>query len=451
MIRVPPLTLFWRTFLLIICLLAVALTAWWQSIRLFEREPRAQAISNQITSVVTLTRNALLYADPQLRRELLIDLADNEGIRIVPKEATDQTQPFPHLPLVQRITARLQTSLGPDTQLANQVNGVPGLWVSFAIADDAYWVVIDRNLIVRDLNRQWSGWALGALVISLLAAVAITRALIQPLRQLIGAARALGAGRTPEPLPDVGPVEIRTVNHSFNAMVANLAQIERDRAVLLAGISHDLRTPLTRLRLELEMSGLPPDTQNAMVSDIEQMDAIVRQFLDYARNTPQSPIEPIKLAELIVQAITRARLDTLPDVSLHTDLTPGIVINGHPTELARALDNLLTNALRYGRNEAGQLTLEIRCHRQDHGVVITVADQGAGIAPDSIERVLRPFERGNVARTGSVGAGLGLAIVERIARQHGGRFELNVNEPNVNAPQGLCATLWLPDHTGTDL
>lgn len=439
MIRLPPLTLFWRTLLLLVSLLAVALLAWWQSIRVFEREPRAQAVSNQITSAVTLTRSALLYADPQLRGELLADLAENEGIRIAPKESTDEINPLPQVPLVERIQARVRASLGESTQLASSVNGVPGVWVSFSIADDAYWVVIDRNLIARDLSARWWGWVAAALLVSVLAAVAITRALIHPLRQLIESARALGAGRVPEPLPMAGPVEIRTVNQSFNTMVTDLAQIERDRAVLLAGISHDLRTPLTRLRLELEMSALPPDTQRAMVSDIDEMDAIVRQFLDYARSNPQSPRESIDLAALVSAAITRNRLDTLSDVTLALNLAPDLRIEGHPTELARVMDNLLTNALRYGRNENGQLVLEVRCARESNEVLITVADQGPGLSAQSMERVLRPFERGESARTGSSGAGLGLAIVERIARQHGGRFELSANPP-----QGLRSTLRLP-------
>ena len=100
LVRIPPLTLFWRTFVLLVSLLAVALLAWWQSIRVFEREPRAQAISNQIISVVTLTRNAVLYADPQLRGALLADLAENEGIRIAPKETNDEIKPLPGVPLV---------------------------------------------------------------------------------------------------------------------------------------------------------------------------------------------------------------------------------------------------------------------------------------------------------------------------------------------------------------
>lgn len=437
--RLPPLSLFWRTFLLIVFFLAVALVAWLQSFRAFEREPRAQTIANQVVAVVNVTRSALLFSDPLSRRELLADLADNEGIRIAPKEPNDIITPLPDIPLVRLVSARIAERLGPTTRLAAEVNSVPGIWVSFAIEDDAYWVIIDRDPLARELGRQWVGWAAAALVLSLLAAVAITRALNRPLKQLIASARAIGAGRTPDPLPASGPVEIRTVNQSFNRMVADLAQIELDRAVLLAGISHDLRTPLTRMRLELEMSPLPDETRAAMVSDIEQMDAIVRQFLDYARATPQSPRERLDLSVLLAAAISRARIDSMADVTLHTSIDPGIGVDGHATELARALDNLITNALRYGHEPDGRLSLDIGCRRDGAEALITVADRGPGIAGDSVERVLRPFERGEAARSGTTGAGLGLAIVERIARQHGGRFELAAN-----APRGLRAQLRLP-------
>lgn len=436
--RLPPLSLFWRTFLLIVFFLAVALFAWLQSFRAFEREPRAQTIANQVVSVVNVTRSALLYSDPLVRRDLLADLADNEGIRIAPKEPNDVITPLPDVPLVRLVTARVVDRLGPTTRLAAEVNGVPGIWVSFAIESDAYWVIIDRDPLARDLGRQWIGWAAAALVLSLLAAVAITRALNRPLAQLIASARAIGAGRTPQPLPAAGPVEIRTVNQSFNRMVADLAQIELDRAVLLAGISHDLRTPLTRMRLELEMSALPDETRAAMVSDIEQVDTIVRQFLDYARSTPQSPRERLDLSALVAGSIARARIDSMADVALRTDIAAGVIVDGHRTDLARALDNLITNALRYGRDDHGTLSLDIECRRDGAEAMITVADHGPGVAADAIERVLRPFERGDAARSGTTGAGLGLAIVERIVRQHGGRFELVANTPH-----GLRAQLRL--------
>lgn len=437
--RLPALSLFWRTFVLILLFLVIALVAWWQSFRVFEREPRAQVIANQVVSIVNVTRSALLYSDPLARRELLSDLADNEGIRIAPKEPSDIISPLPAVPLARLVTAKVVDRLGPATVVAAQVNGLSGIWVSFAIEGDAYWVVIDRDPLTRELGRQWIGWTAFALLLSLLAAAVIARTVNQPLARMARAARALGEGRSPQPLPEAGPSEIQTVNQSFNRMVTSLAQIERDRAVLLAGISHDVRTPLTRLRLELELNALPEETRTAMVSDIEQIDAIVRQFLDYARSTPQAPAERVDLSALVTAAVARARLDHRADVEVHARVTPNVSVAGHAIELARALDNVLTNALRYGRGEDGKLVLDIECARAGREAVLSIADHGPGIAQDAIERVLRPFERGDAARSGSTGAGLGLAIVDRIVRQHGGTLALANN-----TPRGLLLQVRLP-------
>jgi two-component system osmolarity sensor histidine kinase EnvZ len=262
----------------------------------------------------------------------------------------------------------------------------------------------------------------------------------QPLRRLSMAARQLAAGGTPPPLPQSGPPEIRTVNENFNRMVAALAKLEQDRAVLLAGISHDLRTPLTRLRLELELNALPDATRAAMASDIDQMDAIVRQFLDYARPSPQQPKAPVDLSQLAGEALAASRLTEAPDTAVDSRIEPGLVLDGYATELRRALDNLLANADHYGRDaESGRLTLALTLTRQDGAALLTVADQGPGIAPADLQRLLRPFERGDAARGGGTGAGLGLAIVQRIAQLHGGQFTLGANTPH-----GLRAELRLP-------
>jgi two-component system, OmpR family, osmolarity sensor histidine kinase EnvZ len=425
-------SLFWRTFLLIVLLILASLAAWVQSFRVFEREPRAHQIAQQVVSIVNITRAALLYSDPALRRELLAELADNEGIRIVPLEAVDQTQDFPDRPLSKLVQDEVVAQLGPQTRLASAVNGVPGNWVSFTIEGDAYWVFIERDPLTRDAGTQWIRWAIMATLLSLLAAIAITRVVNLPLARLSRAARELGAGHTPAPLPDKGPAEIRTVNQNFNRMVADLGKLEQDRAVLLAGISHDLRTPLTRLRLELEINDLPDETRTAMAGDIEQMDSIVRQFLDYARREPQQPAEELDLSALLQEAIAHARLDA----QIEADIASGVRVTGYRTELVRALDNLLTNASRYGRDAAGLLALEVRLADTPAGATLEIADRGTGIAPADIDRLLRPFERGDSARSGGTGAGLGLAIVDRIARLHRAQFELLPN-----AQTGLRARL----------
>ncbi|MCU0938301.1 MAG: ATP-binding protein [Burkholderiaceae bacterium] len=428
-------SLFWRTFLLIVLLILASLAAWVQSFRVFEREPRARQIAQQVVSIVNITRSALLYSDPALRRDLLVELADNEGIRIVPLEAADQVQEFPDVPLLRMVREQVVAELGPQTRLAAAVNAVPGNWVSFTIEGDAYWVYIERDPLTRDSGTQWIRWAIMAMLLSLAAAIAITRVVNQPLARLSRAARELGAGHVPAPLPEKGPVEIRTVNQSFNRMVADLGKLEQDRAVLLAGISHDLRTPLTRLRLELEINDLPPETRAAMAGDIEQMDSIVRQFLDYARREPQQPAEPIDLSALVHEAMAHARLDA----TVREDIASDVRVCGYRTELVRALDNLLTNASRYGRDDAGRLTLDISLAATPRDVVLAVTDHGTGISPDQVDRLLRPFERGDSARSGSTGAGLGLAIVDRIARLHRASFELLPNQPT-----GLTARLVFP-------
>ncbi len=435
--------LFWRTFLLILLLLAATSVAWLQSFRVFEREPRAQQLAEQMIAVVNITRSALLFSDPARRLTLLADLADNQGIRIAPLEPTDKTRPFPDLPFVERAHERVLQELGPDTRIAAEVNGVPGLWVSFSIDTDEYWVYIERDPLAREIGTQWIGWALIAAIASLLGAVAITRVVNRPLARLSAAASQLGAGRMPEPLPENGPAEIATVNASFNRMVGDLAQAERDRALLLAGISHDLRTPLTRLRLEVEMSGLPDDARENMIADMTQVDQIVGQFLDYARTDVAAAKSRVDLATLLEQALDSSRLTRDETVSIERRIEPGVEIDGLPVELLRGLANLLGNADGYGRDPAtGRLELTVVLRATPDFALIEIADHGPGAAADKLDQLTRPFVRGEAARSGPTGAGLGLAIVARIARLHGGSLRL---QPN--APSGLRALLQLPRAT----
>lgn len=440
----PSPGLFWRNFLLILLLLAASSAALLQSFRVFEREPRAQQLAEQVIAIVNITRSALLYSDPIVRLALLADLADEQGIRIVPLEPADRAQPFPDLPFLRRARERVMQALGPRTRIATEVNGVSGLWVSFSIDTDEYWVYVERDPLARDIGTQWVGWALIAAVASLFGAVLITRVVNQPLRRLSQAATELGGGRSPERLPEDGPAEIATVNASFNRMVGDLAQAERDRALLLAGISHDLRTPLTRLRLEVEIGELPPEARNNMIADLEQMDQIVAQFLDYARSEPTAPKREIDLSALLEQALEASRLDRDDTVRVDRRIASGVRIDALAVDLSRALANLLTNADRYGRNAGdGKLALEVVLQAQPQAAVIEIADSGPGVAADRLEHLLRPFVRGESARSGVAGAGLGLAIVERIARLHGGNLRLLPNEPS-----GLRAQLRLPRRTG---
>jgi two-component system osmolarity sensor histidine kinase EnvZ len=426
--------LFWRTFLLILSLIVISLLAWLQSFRALDPEPRTERAATQIVSIVNITRAALRHSDPDERARLLAQLAANVGIQVTALEPDDKVIPLDGW---QSMQERVRARLGEATLLGGAVNAVPGVWVSFDIEGDAYWAHIQRDLLMREIGNEWLVWSVVATLLSLFAAVVIARLVNQPLRRLSQAARLLGSGRRPATLPPTGPPEIRMVNRSFNRMVADLAKIEQDRALLLAGISHDLRTPLTRLRLELEMSNLPDEVCQPMIDDLGQMEAIIGQFLEYARTAPQNPPAPIDLTALTAEAIEAARLDSSDSVT--RAIAPGITIGGYDTELRRALANLIVNAQRYGRSADGMLRLGVELRAEADQILLSISDQGAGIAPERAQQLIQPFERGDAARADTSGAGLGLAIVARVARLHGGELTL---QPNV--PSGLCAQLRFP-------
>jgi two-component system osmolarity sensor histidine kinase EnvZ len=168
------------------------------------------------------------------------------------------------------------------------------------------------------------------------------------------------------------------------------------------------------------------------------MDAIVRQFLDYARSRPGATA-PLDLGELVAHAVAATRIESAPRSSVRLALAPGVQVVGNATELSRAVENLVVNAHRYGRNDAGELHLDVTLGVTDAEAVLSVSDRGGGIAASELDRVLRPFERGEAARSGHTGAGLGLPIVARIAQRHGGSLALAHASGG-----GLCAVLRLP-------
>lgn len=413
---------FWRTFLLLALLIGASLTAWYQSFRIFERTPRAQQIAQTIVSVVNVTRSALIHSDTAKRADLLADLASNESIRIYPLEPTDVAEPLRDTASNKLMLEYVRARLGRDTRMVRSVDGREGLWVSFSIEDDDYWVAFERDRIEAVQGLQWIGWGAVALGLSLVGAIVMSRLINLPLKRLATAALVIGEGGRPLPLPEKGPREIRDANASFNRMVDDLARIEADRVLLLAGISHDLRTPLTRLRLEAELAIANEDARQGIQSDIEQMNAIINQFLDYAR--PQEAdlaFEPIDLTALVRETLADIAVDDR--LTIASDLQPTAKVRAHPTEIRRVVFNLVENARRYGQTP-GTDGVALTIRTLDQPPRLEVADRGRGIPPDAIARMKQPFTRLDEARGQANGAGLGLAIIERIAQRHRARFEL---------------------------
>jgi len=423
-------TLFARAFLLIALLIVAALLASLQIYRVYEREPRSRELAQQTVSTINLTRAALVNADPVLRRQLLIELNETEGLRVYPVTASEKTEPLPEDALLERVVQKVRGALREETRFAYSRDGEEGFWVSFFIDEDEFWVMLPRERFEPGFGLQWLGWLAAVIVLALVGAWFIASNIARPLAAMRRAAMRLGRGQPHEPLPEQGPREMRTVATAFNRMASNLEAMERERAMVLAGISHDLRTPLSRLRLALEMSGADEHATDAMIADIDEIDAIIGQFLDFARGADEQK-EEHDIAEVVGELAEHyARIGK--DVRLvHHPVKP---FRFARMAVRRAVANLVDNALRY----AGE-PVEIELLARNPEVAIEVRDLGPGIPPQEVERLKRPFTRLDDSRSGVGGSGLGLAIVERTAQAHGGTLELVPR-----APRGLVARLVLP-------
>jgi two-component system osmolarity sensor histidine kinase EnvZ len=435
-VRGPRLTwlksgLFWRTFLLLGILTAVSMASWIGMISAVQRGPQVQQTAELVISVVTITKTALTNSAPELRSELLFELFSNEGIRIFPLEKEDVIEPPPANPLMNDIAKIVKERLGADTRFSGSVNGAAGFWISFNIDDDKYWLMLERERLEGLTGVQWIGWAGVVGVLSLLGAGLISSLVNLPLARLTVAARAIAQGKRPDPLPEKGPKEIREANRSFNQMVDDLQQVESDRAVILAGISHDLRTPLARMQLELEMAKLSTDAREGMQSDIAQMDAIIGQFLDYAKPTEAATFVPVDISELLHDCAREAA--RMPGFKVNAEIEPDVLVMGNATDLRRVFNNIIENARRYGLTEGTDITeIDIGCKVKLRGqgkrAVIELQDHGVGVPDQMVDQLLKPFTRMDTARGQANGAGLGLAIVQRVVLRH--NAELQVGKRN---------------------
>lgn len=311
------------------------------------------------------------------------------------------------------------------------------LWIRVHAAGEPVWIALPMTADAR-ASGITTALILSA-ALALLAAFTgylLQRHINQPLRKLARAARRVSAGEKPPPLPTDGPTEIAQVSHAFNQMTEALQQAEATRALMLAGVSHDIRTPLTKLRLAIAMA-LPRGSNDALVASsesyLDQIDTILQQFMDYAGSGEREAPQPGDLNALAGQLVA-----DFAGLGHEFELEEGELpmFEFRPIAVMRLLMNLMQNAVNYGRTG-----LAIRTWRDGDVACVIVADRGTGIRAEELERLKSPFSRGANARTHSGGSGLGLAIVDRIARLHGGSLVFHDREGG-----GLEAVVRLPLH-----
>jgi len=432
-IRLLPHTLLARVMLLIALILTIGQFSALKLFDYFEREPRAVAAALQAITIVNYTRASLLAAHENRRLALLSELSGREGVRVYAADLLEEIEPLPNDQFIRRIAEIIRDRLGKDTIVTVNHFGVPGLWVSFTIEQDDFWVVIPRIQVDRPFPWQWLNWGALVILLSLVGAYLIAARINRPLSLLVKAADRVSHGEEPIKLPEEGVDELRQVSRTFNEMTESLVRLDAERTLLLAGVSHDLRTPLARLRLAVEM--LPDDEnanlKNGMVQDINDMDGIINQFLDFVRGVEGEPAQMVDINGLLKALFAR---HTRAGRKLVLNLAPTHMIPLRPLAMQRLLNNLIDNAFAYGKGEVTVATTI-----QASNITVSVLDNGPGIPEAQKARLLRPFERLDTARGNSKGSGLGLAIADRIAKLHKGKLEL------INRPRGgLEVKLTLP-------
>ena len=422
-----PRSLFWR----MVALLLVALTIAVLAMVLLFRQDRAGLIARNFSEAkiaqIEALRNALnkMAAEDRSGRPFMgLQMVGREyGALLVPVDRRPEIGQMPRGPALQPLVDKLQEQLGRDTEVRLGMRmDQPVVWIRLNVGPEGNTRGVWAGFPIRNVDsgevptRLWI--TLGAVLLLLLAGTYwFARRLAKPLAELADAVDKVAEGKRPDPLPVDGPEEISRVARNVNRMAANLEQLERDRSTMLAGISHDIRTPLTRLRLASEISVNDAQSRDEMAADIDEIDRIVTQFLDFARGTPKEAPEQADLQIVLGAIAHKAASRNLP-----VTWQPGpeaLVVNAYPAAFERMLMNLIENAHRYGKPP-----VELAVRRDGEMVDIDVLDAGDGVSAGDVERLKQPFVRGDHARGGTMGAGLGLAIVERLAKWHGGSFDL---------------------------
>jgi two-component system osmolarity sensor histidine kinase EnvZ len=424
-----PASLFARSTVLIVVLLGASQAANLLMFREFVQKPRLERMADYIRDHVATIRLALAGMDATQRARYLAAL-DHAMPHAVLDDA-GATAALSH-PAPRGITLLLDPiarNLGPAYQVRWQNDASRRLWVRADLAGRPAWIGFSTAGLLPNLSLLLAITSLVTLALALVGAWWIHRLIHLPMQRLSRAMDALGQGTPPPALPRDAPSEIATVMRRFEQTAARLAQAERDRALMLAGVSHDLRTPLAKLRLGVELLGddTPADIRDTMTRSIASADAIIGQFVAFARIGHDEPLQRIALAALLDDAVAELG----GDAHVQRPITPVPDVAVRAVALKRAVVNLLENARRHGGGE-----ISLRLGTRDGLAVISVLDRGPGLDAVEREAVLRPFVRGDAAN-GS-GSGLGLAIVQRIAGLHGGRLELRPRPGG-----GLEAHLWL--------
>jgi two-component system osmolarity sensor histidine kinase EnvZ len=427
-------TLFRRTVITLgLSLLAYSLFAL-LIINYYILHPMVERGADDLAALMTLAAKTWVELPPKTRPDFEHELMLNHGLRLgESKQQGDTTTPA-H-PYYSHLEKSLRWRTDTTIQLsASTIDNQRWIWADIPAGGKNLKVGFNANRIGQ-FPLAFSLVLTGGVVVLVLTTLILVPRLTRPIEGLVEAVQRFGRSSKPRPIAEKGPKELVDLARTFNRMQEEISELLANRTTLLAGISHDLRTPLARMRLAIEMLTASPDREliDGIYQDLDEMEHLITQTLALARDISPEPNQTIDLPDLVDGVIADARRSGLnikwnPNRSCPCDTAP--------KALRRVLLNLLENAERYG--EGKPVTVSFDCdgsHAQ-----IQIRDRGPGIRPQDLVRVMQPFKRLESSRSRSTGgSGLGLAIVHQLCRIQGWDITLE------NAPDGgLQATLLIP-------
>ena len=392
--------------------------------------PMAERASSDLTGLMVLSAQTWSELPPGTRSAFEQELLRAHGFALQATPPEDLAPLAHHYGVYLRVlAARLHERLGEPVTLfgSTHTDGVR-IWVALPSGDQTLWLGLLDGRIGPHPMLALMLTLIGGLVLAVVAAWWLGGHILAPIQRLDEAAATLGRGETPTLLPEQGPRELMGLAHRFNQLSRQVRDLLEARTTLLAGLSHDLRTPLSRMRLALEMLQRRPDPVwiARLDKDIEEMDRLVGDVLTLARGLSREEAVKVSLPSLLEDAAEAAR-GLGADVRLHCPQKELVL---PAASLHRVLANLLDNARRY----AGEQPIELRAECGEAGCRIGILDLGPGIPEAELDAVFRPFHRVEQSRSPVTGGtGLGLAIVRQLAMAQGWRVWLE------NRPEGGLA------------
>ena len=398
--------------------------------------PMAKRSTDDLAALMVLSAQTWVELPPDTRPDFELELARQHNLWLIDSAATlpEYTHHTPYLMLLEQA---LQTRTGKAIHARKSDFGKPWYWFELSSGDQQLSIGFPEDRLGVQSPLVVLLIVAATIALTFITSIILARRIARPLQILAMAARRVGQGGTPDKLAEEGVLELAELAQTFNNMAQQVQALLANRTTLIAGISHDLRTPLARMRLAVEM--LPQNTElktvNRLKNDIEEMNKLIGEFLAFSRGLEKELPRPCNLPELL-----RELVDDVAGEAANVELQPvqQCMRSLGQMALRRIVSNLLSNAVRYGNGK--KIKLQYDC--TEGSSVIRILDRGPGIPADEIDNVFRPFYRLESSRnTITGGSGLGLAIAKQLAEVNGWQLELLARENG-----GTEARLTIPEN-----